>query len=58
MTPEEFTKKAQEIYNKHKGSAGVEGHIDIDDLMNECLESLGYKDGCAILWSMSDIWYG
>lgn len=55
MTPEEFAKKAQEIYNKHKGYAGEEGHIDIDDLMTECLESLGYKDGCDILWSMSSI---
>lgn len=57
MTPEEFTKKAKEIYNKYKGYAGEEGHIDIDDLMIECLESLGYKDGCDILLSMSDIWY-
>lgn len=57
MTPEEFVKKAKEIYNKYKGYAGEEGHIDIDDLMTECLESLGYKDGCDILWSMHNIWY-
>lgn len=57
MTPEEFAKKAQEIYDKHKGYAGEDGHIDIDSLMTKCLESLGYKDGCDILWSMSGIWY-
>lgn len=58
MTPEEFAEKAKKIYNKYKGYVGEEGHIDIDDLMTECLESLGYKDGYDILWSMSDIWYG
>jgi hypothetical protein len=57
MTPEEFAKKAQKIYDKHEGYAGEDGHIDIDRLMTECLESLGYQDGCDILWSMSSIWY-
>lgn len=50
MTPEEFTKKAQEIYDKYEGYAEEDGHIDIDRLMVECLESLGYKDGCDILF--------
>lgn len=57
MTPEEFAKKAQKIYDKHEGYAGEDGHIDIDRLMTECLESLGYQEGCDILWSMSSIWY-
>lgn len=37
--------------------AGESGHIDMDRLMVECLESLGYKDGCNILFSMTHIWY-
>ena len=53
MTPEEFKAKAQELYNKHKGFAGEEGHIDVDDLLTECLNSLGSD----ILWSMSGFWY-
>lgn len=57
MTPEEFAKKAQELYDKHEGYAEEEGHIDIDRLMTECLESLGYKEGCDTLWSMTNIWY-
>lgn len=57
MTPEEFKQKAQEIYDKYKGVAGEEGHIDMDDLMTECLESLGYKEGIDILYSMNSIWY-
>lgn len=55
MTPEEFAKKAQEIYDENEGYAGENGHIDINALMTKCLESLGYKDGCDILWSMSGI---
>lgn len=57
MTPEEFAKKAQELYNKYEGYAGEEGHIDIDRLIIECLESLGYKEGCDTLFSMTNIWY-
>lgn len=57
MTPKEFVRSAQEIYNKYEGDAGEEGHIDIDRLMIDCLESLGYKDGCDILFSMIHIWY-
>lgn len=57
MTPDEFAKKAQEIYDKNEGYAGEEGHIDIDRLMIECLESLGYKEGCDTLFSMTNIWY-
>ena len=57
MTPEEFKKKAQEIYDKYRGEAGEDGHYDMDVLMAECLESLGYKEGIDILWSMTCIWY-
>lgn len=57
MTPAEFKAKAQELYDKHKGWAGKEGHIDVDNLLTECLDSLGYQEGTDILWSMSDFWY-
>ena len=57
MTPEEFKNKAQELYDKHKGYAGEEGHIDVDALLTECLISLGYKEGIDILWSMRCFWY-
>ena len=57
MTPKEFAEKAKEIYNKHKGYAGEEGHIDVDALLTECLISLGYKEGTDILWSMRCFWW-
>lgn len=57
MTPEEFKNKAQELYDKHKGFAGEEGHIEVDGLLTECLISLGYKEGTDILWSMQNFWY-
>ncbi len=57
MLPEDFKAKAQEIYRKNNGFAGEEGHVDIDDLMRDCLESLGYKEGTDILFSMNGIWY-
>ena len=57
MTPEEFKIKAQKIYDNYNGYAGEEGHYEMDVLMMECLESLGYSDGVNILWSMKDIWY-
>lgn len=53
MTPEEFAKRAQKIYDENEGFAGESGHIDMDRLMIECLESLGYEEGCAgwrLLW--------
>jgi len=57
MTPEEFKKRAQELYDKHKGDAGEEGHSDVDNLLTECLNSLGYEEGTKILWSMDNFWY-
>ena len=57
MIPEEFKIKAQAIYDKYHGCAGEDGHLDIDDLLTECLNSLGYQEGTEILWSMDSIWY-
>lgn len=57
MTPEEFKIKAQALYNEHNGYAGEEGHIEVDYLLTECLNSLGYKEGTDILWSMRAFWY-
>lgn len=57
MTPEEFKAKAQEIYDKYEGEADEGGHMERDNLMSECLESLGYEEGIEILYSMSRIWY-
>ena len=41
MSPEEFKIKAQELYDKYKGEAGEDGHIDIDDLEWSYLEGDG-----------------
>lgn len=57
MTAQEFKERAQEIYDNCKGSAGEEGHIDMDILMEEALISLGFQEGVEILRSMKDIWY-
>lgn len=57
MTPEEFKAKAQELYDEHKGFAGEQGHMDVDSLLTECLDSLGYSEGTKILWSMRCFWY-
>lgn len=57
MTPEEFKNKAQALYDKYHGEAGEDGHIDVDDLLTECLNSLGYEEGTKILWSMKSFWY-
>ena len=50
ITPKEFKEKAQEIFDKHEGWAGDDGHQDIDRLMQECLRSLGYGEGIDILF--------
>lgn len=57
MTPEEFRQRAQDIYNKNRGYAGEEGHVQLDNLMYRCLKSLGYGAGLEILFSMDAIWY-
>lgn len=57
MTPKQFKKEAQKLYDKHEGYAGEDGHMEIDELLSLCLYELGYKEGLDILWSMRDIWY-
>ena len=57
MTPEEFAQKAREIYTSCAGYAGETGHMAMDALMEQCLESLGYGEGVEILESMTNIWY-
>lgn len=57
MTPDEFKAKAQELYDKHEGFAGEEGHIEMDSLLIDCLYSLGYSEGIEILLHMNGIWY-
>ena len=57
MTKEEFKRRAQEIYDMNEGFAGEDGHIQVDLLMKECLESLGYGEGIKIMNKMSNFWY-
>lgn len=57
MTVEEFKKKAQEIYDENEGYAGEDGHIQVDQLMEECLRSLGYGEGIDTMNKMSNFWY-
>ena len=57
MTPEEFKIKAQEIHDKYQGWAEEEGHWEMDQLMANCLRSIGYDEGVNILLSMHHIWY-
>ena len=57
MTGEEVKKRAQEIYDENEGYAGEDGHIQVDQLMEECLRSLGYGDGIDIMSKMSNFWY-
>ena len=55
MTPEEFATKMQAI--KDRGNwEEEENHIDADQLMLECLKSLGYGDGCNVFRSIEK-WY-
>lgn len=57
MTPEMFRYKAQELYDRNEGYAGEDGHIEVDALLSDCLQQLGYEEGLEILWSMKDFWY-
>lgn len=57
MTSEEFKKRAQAIYDSNDGDVGEEGHIVMDDLLIECLNSSGYPEGINTLLAMSHIWY-
>ena len=55
MSPGEFYQEAKKLYDKHKGSAGEFGHMEIDELMENCLRSLGYDKGMNVLSSMTDV---
>ncbi len=57
MSKEEFKREAQKIYDACNGYAGEQGHINMDELMYECLKSLGYDEGLDILFSMHSVWY-
>lgn len=57
MTKEEFKEKAQKLYEKNSGYAGERGHMEVDELMEECLRSLGYDEGINILYRMSGFYY-
>lgn len=57
MTPEEFYIAAKKIYDENEGYAGETGHMEVDELMEKCLRSLGYEKGMDILMSMSNFWY-
>lgn len=57
MSPEEFKQRAREICDERNGYAGEMGHREIDMLLDECLESLGYGEGLEILNSMSGFYY-
>lgn len=59
ITPEVFAQLAQELYDKMSGSAGEEGHIEMDALISDVLCSIdpAYKKGLDILYSMNSIWY-
>lgn len=59
ITPEVFAQLAQELYDKNSGSAGEQGHMEIDTLINKVLCSIdpAYEKGLDILYSMNSIWY-
>lgn len=60
MTPEEFKRKAQEIYDSCNGDAGANngtGHIAMDCLMEDCLREAGYGDRLEILDKLRHIYY-
>lgn len=57
MTPEEFAKAMQEIYDREKYDSDTEGaHWDADKLMCDLLEKLGYTEGVEIYRNMPK-WY-
>lgn len=58
MSPEEFYEAAKSLYDELDGSAGEHGHIRMDELMENCLRSIGYEQCVEILLSMKNVWYG
>jgi hypothetical protein len=55
MSPEEFKAKMEAIRNNDFYDSEV-AHGDIDNLMAEVLESLGYGEGLAVIEGMT-LWY-
>lgn len=55
LTPDKFMDKMHEIVEKH-GGYEEPVHIEMDDLMCEVLESLGYEDGVRV-FKKQDKWY-
>ena len=47
----------KKIFDKNKGFAGEDGHMQVDSLMEECLRSLGYGKGIDIMNKMSGFYY-
>ena len=59
MSPQEFETKMQALYDKHhmsSGDSGELGHMEMDELLIECLQSLGYNEGCEIYNKVTK-WY-
>ena len=54
-TPEEFTKRMQEIHNRYSDDEEVV-HSEMDDLMCELLRELGYGEGVDI-FDNTHKWY-
>ena len=55
MTPDEFKEKTKDIYNDDVYDNEA-GHIKVDELTWDLLESLGYKDGVDVIRKMV-FWY-
>lgn len=55
MTPDEFYRELQKIWLKC-GNDYESSHSEMDDLMCDLLESLGYKDGIEF-FKKSHRWY-
>lgn len=60
MTPEEFKRRAQEIYDECQGDAGTNnglGHIAMDCLMEDCLREAGYGERIEIFDKFKHVRY-
>lgn len=55
MTPKNFAAKAKKIIKEHRGDAEVR-HSKLDELMEETLEALGFKEGVAVIRATTR-WY-
>ena len=55
MTPEEFEKEMQELYDNQGGNEEV-FHVEADRLLCKLLKELGYEKGIEI-FENADRWY-